>query len=178
MKTAAGGLDTWTADRCAEEWDVAVATWRGYVATDRAPRPLPGYDEQRRRRWSPEAVRTYPRPGQGQRTDLAAGKIGELLALAKVIAGDRHYDECSKIGARVFDGDPGGVRSMIAGARRWARRSPDQTGRLARVEALATELGDLGAALLPMRMREQILIAEAKALTATDETPSTTGEQL
>jgi hypothetical protein len=62
--------DTWTAAECAAEWGVTPATWRKYVSDKRAPRPLPGYDEQRRRRWDVEAVRTFPRPGRGHRTDL------------------------------------------------------------------------------------------------------------
>jgi hypothetical protein len=62
---------TWTADRCAEEWGgIALSTWRSYVSTGRAPKPLPGYDEQRRRRWDPESVRSWKRPGRGARTDL------------------------------------------------------------------------------------------------------------
>lgn len=63
-------METWTTERCADEWGIAVSTWRSYVATGRAPRPLPGYDEQRRRRWDPDAVRTFQRAGQGRRTDL------------------------------------------------------------------------------------------------------------
>lgn len=148
-------------DQCADCWQISPKTWRAYVATDRAPRPLPGYDEQRRRRWDPATVRDYPRPGRGQRTDLTARRIGELVALATLIAGDRHYDERSKIEARVFDGNPGGVRSLIKGARRWAARQPGQAERLARVEQLATEIGELGSAVLPLRMRERIASSEA-----------------
>lgn len=62
--------DTWTADQCATAWGVEPSTWRAYVATGRAPKPLPGYDEQRRRRWDADAVRNFQRPGRGRRTDL------------------------------------------------------------------------------------------------------------
>lgn len=63
--------ETWTADQCAAEWGgISPSTWRAYVAQGRAPEPLPGYDEQRRRRWDPEQVRSWPRPGRGHRTDL------------------------------------------------------------------------------------------------------------
>ncbi len=61
---------TWTADECAEAWGVAPSTWRAYVAQGRAPGPLPGYDEQRRRMWDPDVVKSWKRPGQGSRSDL------------------------------------------------------------------------------------------------------------
>lgn len=64
--------ETWTTDRCAAEWGVAASTWRDAVADGRAPRPLPGFDEQRRRRWDPDTVRDWARPGRGARTDLSA----------------------------------------------------------------------------------------------------------
>lgn len=62
--------DTWTADECAAAWGVKPSTWRSYVATGRAPNPLPGYDDQRRRRWDAAHVRDWQRPGRGHRTDL------------------------------------------------------------------------------------------------------------
>jgi hypothetical protein len=65
--------ETWTADQCAAEWGgISPSTWRAYVSQGRAPQPLPGYDEQRRRRWDPAVVRAAKerRPGQGRRTDL------------------------------------------------------------------------------------------------------------
>lgn len=62
--------ETWTVQQCAAAWEVQPATWRGYVAHGYAPAPLPGYDEQRRRLWDAETVRSYPRHGQGARTDL------------------------------------------------------------------------------------------------------------
>ena len=34
------------------------------------PSPLPGYDDDRKRRWDPDAVLSFPRAGQGHRTDL------------------------------------------------------------------------------------------------------------
>lgn len=61
--------EAWTADECAAAWGVKPSTWRAYVATGRAPKPLPGYDEQRRRRWGVDEVRNFNRPGQGARTD-------------------------------------------------------------------------------------------------------------
>lgn len=62
--------ETWTADQCAAAWGIKPSTWRDYVSSGYAPRPLPGYDEQRRRRWNPDEVRNWPRPGRGKRTDL------------------------------------------------------------------------------------------------------------
>lgn len=163
--------ETWTADRCAAEWGVSESSWRSYVATGRAPAPLPGYDEQRRRRWNPSTVREYPRPGQGQRTDLTARRIGEMLALAKAIAGDRHYNEWSKLSERLYTGTPAAVRNLPPAARRWAKRQPQHAGTLARIEELATQVGDLGAAQLSLRMREQIAIATARTDPATRSEP-------
>lgn len=155
--------EVWLAARCAAEWKVAESSWRAYVSTGRAPKPLPGYDELRRRRWLPQAVRDYPRPGQGQRNDLTAQHVGEMLALAKGIAGDRHYDEWSKLSGRLFTGTPAAVRNLPPAARRWAKRQRRHAEALARIEELAAQVGDLGAAQLSLRMREQIAIAEAKA---------------
>lgn len=62
--------DTWTVDQCAATWGVKPSTWRKYVASGFAPAPLDGYDDQRRRRWDPDTVRMFPRPGRGARTDL------------------------------------------------------------------------------------------------------------
>jgi hypothetical protein len=62
--------ETWTADECAAAWGIKVGTWRDYVARGYAPQPLPGYDEQRRRRWDPEKVRDRPAKRQGARNDL------------------------------------------------------------------------------------------------------------
>ncbi|MBV9314052.1 MAG: hypothetical protein JO100_09995 [Pseudonocardia sp.] len=63
--------ETWTVDRCAQEWGITPSTWRSYVATGHAPEPLPGYNGNRQRRWAAQTVRDYPRPGRGKRTDLA-----------------------------------------------------------------------------------------------------------
>jgi len=73
--TAAGVPETWTVDECAAEWSIVPSTWRSYVRAGRAPQPLLGYDEKRRRLWDAEAVRNWPRPGQGARSDLS--KKGE-----------------------------------------------------------------------------------------------------
>lgn len=59
--------ETWTVEECAAAWGVKPATWRGYVATGRAPQPLPGFDEHRRRRWDAQRVRSFQRQGQGRR---------------------------------------------------------------------------------------------------------------
>lgn len=71
--------ETWTVQQCADEWGVRPSTWRDYVAKGYAPKPLPGYDEQRRRIWNAEEVRSWPRKGQGARSDLqqpASGSDG------------------------------------------------------------------------------------------------------
>ncbi|MGH3779853.1 MAG: hypothetical protein ACRDR6_27850 [Pseudonocardiaceae bacterium] len=155
--------ETWTVTQCAAAWKVKEVTWRYYVATDRAPQPLPGFDKQRRRRWSPEAVLDYPRPGQGQRTDLTARRIGEMFAVAKGIAGDRHYNEWSKLDEQIMSGNPGAARWIVTAARRWASHSKVHTQALARIEVLSEQVGDLGAAILPMRMRSRIASSEGAA---------------
>jgi hypothetical protein len=63
-------MTTWNADECAAAWGVKPSTWRAYVANGRAPQPLPGYDDNRRRRWNPDHVRGWQRPGRGARTNL------------------------------------------------------------------------------------------------------------
>lgn len=64
--------ETWTATECAEFCGLARDTWTSYVSRGQAPKPLPGFDEQRQRRWSAELVREWQanRPGPGARTDL------------------------------------------------------------------------------------------------------------
>ncbi|HEY2763431.1 MAG TPA: hypothetical protein VGJ13_05375 [Pseudonocardiaceae bacterium] len=114
-----------------------------------------------------EELRAIPGPAQGQRNDLTAQRIGEMVAAARVIAeGADRYDEWSKLDARIIDGNPGAVRALVPATRRWARRNRAQAAALARFEMLNSQIGDLGAAILPMRMREQIIIAEAKSTQA------------
>lgn len=60
--------EEWTADQCAKAWGVRSRTWHGYVARDQAPKPARHVG--RTPVWDPDAVRTYPRPGRGTRTDL------------------------------------------------------------------------------------------------------------
>ena len=70
--------ETWTSEECAAAWGVKTATWLGYVSRGQAPRPLPGLDERRRKRWDAEEVRAYPRPGVG-RSRAGAGPEAEAL---------------------------------------------------------------------------------------------------
>jgi hypothetical protein len=76
---------TWTAQECAEHWGVEMSTWRDYVSRDYAPQPLPGFDDQRRRRWDPAAVRKAfdERPGRGARTDITRAKQGQAATAAR-----------------------------------------------------------------------------------------------
>lgn len=62
-------MQGWTAAECAEHCGIRPSTWRDYVADGRAPAPMPGYDEDRRRRWDAQEVRTWQasRRGQGWR---------------------------------------------------------------------------------------------------------------
>ena len=73
-------MGTWTAAQCARNWKIEESTWRGYVTSGRAPAPLPGWDEQRRRRWDEDAVRAWVRPGQGFRADRPLGNHAATLA--------------------------------------------------------------------------------------------------
>ena len=73
--------ETWTVEQCAAAWGIKPATWRDAVSDGRAPQPLDGFDNDRKRRWDAEAVRNFPRPGQGRRNDLsAADRRGETAA--------------------------------------------------------------------------------------------------
>lgn len=170
--------ETWTVKDCADAWEITPATWRKYVSDDRAPQPLPGYDEQRQRRWDPETVRSFPRPGRGARTDVTAQRIGELMALARTLAeAVGRYDEWSKLDEQVMAGNPAAVRTVVQRAQAWARRrarsDKGPIDDLVKIEELAGQIGDLGSTVLPMRMREQIAIAEAKARAGEDQSPAT-----
>jgi hypothetical protein len=60
--------EEWTAAQCADAWGVPPRTWHSYVARDQAPKPTRHVG--RTPLWDADTVRTYPRPGQGARTDL------------------------------------------------------------------------------------------------------------
>jgi DNA-directed RNA polymerase specialized sigma24 family protein len=72
-------VDTWTSAECAAAWGVQPATWLGYVSRGQAPPPLPGTDERGRRRWDPDAVRAFPRPGAGRSRAAATPENTALL---------------------------------------------------------------------------------------------------
>ena len=74
-------MTTWTSAECAAAWGVRPATWLGYVSRGQAPPPLPDPDERGRRRWDPEAVRAFPRPGVG-RSRAAATPQNEAMVTA------------------------------------------------------------------------------------------------
>lgn len=104
-----GGPDrTWTVEQCAAAWDIKPATWRAYVASGHAPRPLPGYDAQRRRRWDPAVVRDYPRPGRGARTDL------DRLSLPTVTNVDYPHRDESLLYPESAELREGAVRTIAA----------------------------------------------------------------
>ena len=62
-------VEEWTAAQCAQEWGVKVRTWHSYVARNQAPGRLRHVG--RTPVWDAAAVRAWPRPGQGARTDIA-----------------------------------------------------------------------------------------------------------
>jgi hypothetical protein len=68
--------DTWTSQQCAEAWGVKTPTWLGYVSRGQAPAPLPGDGPKR---WDPDAVRTFPRPGAGRSRAAASPEVVTLL---------------------------------------------------------------------------------------------------
>lgn len=59
--------DAWTKEQCAECWGIKLSTWESYCSAGLTPAPLPGVDEQRRRRWDPDEVKAVAltRPGSG-----------------------------------------------------------------------------------------------------------------
>jgi hypothetical protein len=61
-------IEDWTRPQCAEHWGISPSTWSGYVARGHAPQPYTWVG--RTPLWDADTVRTYPRPGQGARTDL------------------------------------------------------------------------------------------------------------
>ncbi len=73
--------ETWTSAQCAAAWGVKVPTWLGYVSRGQAPAPLPGTA----RRWDPDAVREFPRPGAG-RARVGTEATALLEEMAEVAA--------------------------------------------------------------------------------------------
>jgi predicted DNA-binding transcriptional regulator AlpA len=80
------GEQTWTSDECAKAWGVKTPTWLGYVARGHAPQPLPGLDSRRRRRWDPDQVRNFTRPGVGRRRSGAGPEAEALLGEMREVA--------------------------------------------------------------------------------------------
>lgn len=80
-------MSTWTSAECAAAWGVLPATWLGYVSRGQAPPPLPGADEDGRKRWDPDSVRAFPRPGAG-RSRAAATPANEALIAAMAEVAD------------------------------------------------------------------------------------------
>ena len=80
-------MTTWTSAECAAACGVQPATWLGYVSRGQAPPPLPDPDERGRRRWDPDAVRAFPRPGVG-RSRAAATPENEALVAARTQVAD------------------------------------------------------------------------------------------
>jgi DNA-directed RNA polymerase specialized sigma24 family protein len=84
--TGADGGEGWTGEECAAAWGVKPATWLGYVSRGQAPPPRPGRDAAGRRRWDPEEVRSFPRPGVGRSRAGAAPEATALLAQMRAVA--------------------------------------------------------------------------------------------
>jgi len=80
------GDQTWTSEECAEAWGVKTQTWLGYVARGQAPEALPELDERRRKRWDPQQVRAFPRPGVGRARSGAGPEAEALLADMREVA--------------------------------------------------------------------------------------------
>jgi hypothetical protein len=79
--------ETWSSQDCARAWGVQPATWLGYVSRGQAPPPLPGHaDGDRGRRWDPEAVRRFPRPGVGRSRAGATPQATDLLDRMREVA--------------------------------------------------------------------------------------------
>ena len=80
------GDQTWTSEECANAWGVKTPTWLGYVARGQAPVALPGLDSRRRKRWDPDQVRGFPRPGVGRSRSGAGPGAEALLADMREVA--------------------------------------------------------------------------------------------
>lgn len=80
------GERTWTSEECAKAWGVKTQTWLGYVSRGQAPEALPGLDGRNRKRWDPEQVRSFPRPGAGRSRAGAGAEAEELLARMREVA--------------------------------------------------------------------------------------------
>ena len=91
-------MTTWTSAECAGAWGVQPATWLGYVSRGQAPPPLPDPDERGRRRWDPDAVRAFPRPGVGRSRAAATPENEALVAAMTQVA-----DELDALRARQRD---------------------------------------------------------------------------
>lgn len=101
-------VETWTADECAAAWGVKTATWLGYVSRAQAPAALPARDERGRPRWSPVAVRLFPRPGPGRSRRGTGDAADELLAeMSEVAAGIAELREQQR--ALLFEGKQQGL---------------------------------------------------------------------
>lgn len=61
-------VEEWTAAQCATAWSVKARTWHSYVARSQAPKPIRHIG--RTPLWDAAAVRSWPRHGQGARTDI------------------------------------------------------------------------------------------------------------
>lgn len=57
--------EKWTAEKCAAEWAVQPRTWHSYVARGYAPAPVEHVG--RTPVWDAEQVRSWQRPGRGNR---------------------------------------------------------------------------------------------------------------
>ena len=80
------GEQTWTSEECARAWGVKTQTWLGYVTRNAAPEPLPDLDDRGRKRWDPEQVRGFPRPGVGRSRSGVGPEAEGLLAEMRDVA--------------------------------------------------------------------------------------------
>ncbi|MGI5129637.1 helix-turn-helix domain-containing protein [Pseudonocardia sp. CA-107938] len=77
--------ETWSSAECAAAWGIKPATWLGYVSRGQAPAPLAGPGP---RRWDPEAVQSFPRPGVGRSRAGATPAATELLDRMRAVAAE------------------------------------------------------------------------------------------
>ncbi len=105
------GEQTWTSDECADAWGIKTPTWLGYVARGQAPPPLPGLDDRRRKRWDPERVRDFPRPGAGRSRAGAGPEAEALLAEMRAVA-ERIEDLRARQRALLVDGKGRGLEIL------------------------------------------------------------------
>lgn len=150
-----------TAAQAAAERGVSESRMRGLLAEHgvTATARQPGRDGVNL--YDPADLAAIPSPQQGTRNDILGQRIGLLFAAGRELAELRDArDEYDKIFAQCLAGNPRAVAMLVVAARHWAKRAPRPVRLLARVQALASQVGELPE-LLPMSARATVITTDA-----------------